>query len=512
MIMASVMSDFTGEEVITQCLTMGPYLLGLGIGSAWGDKISESNQLKFIWNFEWLSVLLLPLIPLIQLLGIFLFINLSPLTVSLDGKTALEFLLGMTSILALLAGILGGAQLPLILKNSEGLSEEAILAINYLGPLFAGLVIVSMNSQALSLAFQVFIIGLVQIFGLVFLLMKFPNHLKSLLMLFVPLLLIIGVGHLHPTLELLTIKSAYMGTKTSLKELWNPKPLLNVLKGYGSIERVRTAYQTIDLFIEPPQLAYSVPGNASVYLNRKPQFDLLSSDIYHETMVYGGINLLKKNPQSVLILGAGDGLLLKEFKRIPDVQNITMVELDEKMIEWSRTNNVVSHLNQGSLNPVASNVDLIIGDAVSYLRNFGDKKTFDLVLVDLPFPQGHDLAKLYSMEFYYLLRKTLSKEGIVVVDIPLYLNPDNKLSQESLVILKTMKTAGFTQPFLFGPKASFIALNAYNEKLNFNYKSFPENIKLGTRFNFLSPFHEDLITEEEWNDIDINTMFWPKGL
>ena len=48
MLMATVMMDFTGEEVLTQCLTMGPYLMGLGIGSSFGDHIREEKYLQFI--------------------------------------------------------------------------------------------------------------------------------------------------------------------------------------------------------------------------------------------------------------------------------------------------------------------------------------------------------------------------------------------------------------------------------------------------------------------------------
>jgi predicted membrane-bound spermidine synthase len=510
MIMASLMTDFTGEEVITQCLSMGPYLLGLGLGSGYGDKVGPSERLKTLWRLEWLSVLVLPLVPLMQLLGVFLFINLSPPGTSLEGKMALQFLLGMTSVLAFISGVLGGAQLPLILKFEKMIPEEWVLAINYLGPLLAGLVVVGMNQLATPTSLQIYAIGLTQIIGLVALLTRFPKPKKSLFFLFIPLIILTVSAHLFPELETLTVKSSYMGTKATLKGLLRPAALINVLEKYGSIERVKTPYQTIDLFIEPPQSEFSSPGNASVYLNRKPQFDLFSVNIYHESMVYAGLNLLKRTPENVLILGAGDGLLLTQFQSHPEIKKITMVELDGKMLDWSRTNSFIAKLNNGSLNPVASNVELIIGDAVSFLRN--NKTIYDLILIDFPFPNGHELAKLYSTEFYRLSKRSLAQDGLIVLDLPLYLNLQGSLSRESLVIIKTMRSAGLNNPLLFGPNASFIAVRAKGEKLAFDYDAFPEGLALASYLNFLAPFREEDISPEEWAKVEVNSMFWPKGL
>lgn len=506
MIMASTMTEYTGEEVITQCLTMGPYLLGLGLGSAFGDRIEIHQRLKYLWGLEWASALFLPLIPLIQLLGIFFFIHLSPPGVNLEGKLALWFLLGMTSLLAFSSGVLGGAQLPLILKSEKKLPQEWLLAINYLGPLLAGFVIVGMNTHAIPVSVQIYAIGLIQMLGLLLLVNLFERPLKSLALLFIPLIVLVVGANVYPRVETLTIKSSYMGTKASVSELLSPKQLINVIDRYGSFERVRTPYQTIDFFVEPASFEFAVPSNASVFLNRKPQFDLYSVDVYHETMVYAALNLLKSTPKSVLILGAGDGLLLKEFKKVPNIDEITMVELDEGMLEWSKTNYLVSSFNEGVLGQPEKNVKIIVGDGVSFLRDNTSRK-FDLILIDFPFPNGHDLAKLYSFEFYKLAARSLAPDGIVVVDLPLYFDESNKLSRESQVIVKTMRASGFQEPILFGPSASFIGLSLTEKKLGFDYEKFPEGLHLASYLNFMTPFGEVQLEGTE-----INTMFWPKGL
>lgn len=503
MIMALLMGEFTGEEVLTQCLTLGPYLLGLGLGSAAGDRVSDEFRLKRLFLIEWLSVLILPMIPLLQLVFVFLFINLSPTLQNFESAESVRILLSITAILSFITGLLGGAQLPLILKSGKGTRPEIILAINYLGPLFAGLTIAYLSSMALSFGVQIYFIGLVQLVGLFFLIFKLQDRKKALVSLVAPLTILFFVGTLYPSVETYTIKSGYLNTRLNSID---PRPLLKVLDRYGILQRVRTSYQTIDLFMEPGEPAYGVPGNATLYLNRKPQFDLYSVDVYHETMIDGAFNLMGKMPERMLILGAGDGLLLKELRRYPEIKEIIMVELDDKILQWASENTIISNLNDGSLTNVPANAKILIQDGVSYLRNNSQK--FDLILVDFPFPNGQELAKLYSFEFYNLVKKSLKPDGLTVIDLPLYLDESGELSHESRTILKTMDAAGFKNRLLMGPNASFVALKTGGEKLRFNYETLRSDLTLPAAFNLVAPFHVQEFTEED----KVNTMFWPRGL
>jgi spermidine synthase len=503
MIMALLMGEFTGEEVLTQCLTLGPYLLGLGLGSASGDRIREELRLPRLFLIEWLSVLILPLIPLLQLVMIFLFINLAPTLFNFDSPESVKLLLSMTAVLSFITGLLGGAQLPLILKSGKSLRPEIILAVNYLGPLFAGLTIAFLSSRALSFGVQIYFIGLIQLMGLFFLLFKLPERTKALVSLAIPLAILFTAGSVYPVLENYTVKSGYMNTRLNGLD---PRPLLRVLDRYGILQRLRTTYQTIDLFMEPGEPAFGVPGNATLYLNRKPQFDLYSVDVYHETMIDGAFNLLGKTPERILILGAGDGLLLNELRGYPEVKEIIMVELDEKMLEWASQNTIISNLNEGSLTNVPPNARVLVQDGISYLRNTGQK--FDLVLVDFPFPNSQELAKLYSVEFYELVKKSLTSGGLTVIDLPLYLDDSGELANESRTILKTMDRAGFRNRLLMGPNASFVALKAGGKKLEFNYDTLRSDLTLSAAFNLVAPFSAREFSKKD----KVNTMFWPRGL
>jgi spermidine synthase len=389
------------------------------------------------------------------------------------------------------------------MKSGKSVRTETILAVNYLGPLFAGLTIAWLSGKAVGFGVQIYFIGLVQLIGLFFLLLKLPERKKALASLMIPLGILYAAGSLYPTLETYTIKSGYMNTRMNGID---PRPLFRVLDRYGILQRLRTSYQTIDLFMEPGEPSYGVPGNATLYLNRKPQFDLFSVDVYHETMIDGAFNLLGKTPERILILGAGDGLLLNELRKYPEVKEIIMVELDEKMLEWASQNTIISNLNEGSLTNVPAHARVLNMDAISFLRKSTER--FDLILVDFPFPNSQELAKLYSVEFYELVKRSLASDGLTVIDLPLYLDGSHELAKESRTILKTMDAAGFKNRLLMGPNASFVALKTGGTKLAFNYKAFRKDLSLSAAFNLVAPF-----SVREFSKSDkVNTMFWPRGL
>lgn len=514
MITASIISDFTGEEVLAQCLTMGPYLLGLGLGSIMGDKIDSNNSLKALWRVEWMSVMFLPLIPLVHIVFIFGYLHLSPLGSSLESKTSLQLILTLAGVLSFGTGLLGGSQLPLIIRMvQEKIKAEIVLAVNYAGPLLAGPFIVFCSGASVPASVQIGIVGLFQIMGLCLLMFFSDKRLLRMILLSLPLLILIAVSKVYPRIEHLTVKASYIGTKIDSFSLQELKDTVSSIENYGHLERVRTPYQVIDFFSIQGHPEIQTPPNATLFLNRKTQFDLYAVDLYHQSMVYAGINLLSSIPENVLILGAGDGLLLKELKNFPDIKKITMVELDDGIIQWSKYHPVISGLNDHVFSKPDPRVNLIVGDAVTFLRRHSGDEKYDLILIDFPFPNGHELAKLYSQEFYSLVRKITTPETLVLIDMPIQREMSGELTQESQVILKTLRNSGFHNQLPYGPTASFIATKQGGETLEFNYHKFDYPLSLATKMNLIR-----LVDEEELNAINmdpgvpVNTMFWPRGL
>ncbi|WFB11693.1 polyamine aminopropyltransferase [Streptomyces sp. LX-29] len=116
----------------------------------------------------------------------------------------------------------------------------------------------------------------------------------------------------------------------------------------------------------------------------------------------------------VLVLGGGDGLAAREILRYAGVESVTVVERDAELVELARTHPELSALNAGSLADRRVRVD--IGDAFAWLRARGPTHDgYDVVVSDLPEPGPTDTAKLYSQEFYGLVRRVLAPGGRLVV-------------------------------------------------------------------------------------------------
>lgn len=174
-------------------------------------------------------------------------------------------------------------------------------------------------------------------------------------------------------------------------------------------------------------------------LNGHLQFSSRDEHRYHEALVHPALSLSDKR-QRVFIGGGGDGLAAREVLRWPDVERITLVDLDPAMTRLFRTDPRLSKLNQRSL----SNPKLRIEnqDAMSFLRE--TEQRFDVVILDFPDPTNYAVGKLYSLELYRSLREHLAEDGIAVVQAtsPLFARP------AFWCIVKTLEAAGLhTLPY-----------------------------------------------------------------
>ncbi|MFV0494999.1 polyamine aminopropyltransferase [Mycobacterium sp.] len=124
-----------------------------------------------------------------------------------------------------------------------------------------------------------------------------------------------------------------------------------------------------------------------------------------------GAGAAGRRARSVLVLGGGDGLAARELLRQPGVQRIVQVELDPEVIELAGT--TMRAANGGALeNP---RVQVVIEDAMRWLRGAHGGEPFDAVIVDLPDPDTPALGRLYSSEFYALVGRVLAPGGLMAV-------------------------------------------------------------------------------------------------
>lgn len=149
-----------------------------------------------------------------------------------------------------------------------------------------------------------------------------------------------------------------------------------------------------------------------LYLDGSLQFSAADEYRYHESLVHPAATRLPA-VKRVLILGGGDGLALRELRNYPEIDHITLVDLDPAVVELGRTHPELTRVNVNAFE--ALDPEVVNADAFTWLRD--SERMFDLILVDLPDPHHESLAKLYSVSFYVALRDRLTPNGLVAAQL-----------------------------------------------------------------------------------------------
>jgi spermidine synthase len=147
-----------------------------------------------------------------------------------------------------------------------------------------------------------------------------------------------------------------------------------------------------------------------LYINGNLQFSSRDEYRYHEALVHPALEV-SPWARSVLVLGGGDGLALREILRYPNVRNVTVVDLDPAMTDAFAHREELVKLNRGSLKD--PRVQVVNADAAVWLQK--TDAMFDAAIIDFPDPSSFALGKLYSVPFYEMLKKHVAANGLIAV-------------------------------------------------------------------------------------------------
>ena len=147
-----------------------------------------------------------------------------------------------------------------------------------------------------------------------------------------------------------------------------------------------------------------------LYLDGNIQFSSADEYRYHEPLIHPAMSL-SASRESVLVLGGGDGLAVREILKWPEVKSITLVDIDPAMTELAKTFPALREENQDSLSD--PRVKILHEDAYKFLERGSER--YGVIVGDLPDPNNEALGKLYSREFYRLVRRRLGRGGVFVV-------------------------------------------------------------------------------------------------
>ena len=128
--------------------------------------------------------------------------------------------------------------------------------------------------------------------------------------------------------------------------------------------------------------------------------------VYHEMLAHVPL-IAHGKPEQVLIIGGGDGGMLREVSRHKNIQRIVMVEIDGSVVEFSKK--YLPTLSNGAFDD--SRFQLIIADGAKFVKETQDR--FDVIICDSTDPIG-PAEVLFTKEFYGDCKNILKKGGIFV--------------------------------------------------------------------------------------------------
>ena len=381
LIAGALASYLLGDSVTQFSTVIGSYLFAMGVGS-WLSRYVERRLVARFIQVE----LMVGVFGGFSAAGLFFVFAWS----SAPFKLALY--LAVVGI-----GVLVGLEIPLIMRILErdlafkDLVSQ-VLTFDYLGALAVSILFPVVLVPHLGLMRSALLFGLLNVAVALWACWLFREQLRN-----------VGWLGVQGGASMLVLLAAFAaaGELTSLAEAH--------LYADDIVHAESTPYQRI--------VVTRWKDDLRLHLNNNLQFSSRDEYRYHEALVHPGLSTLPA-ARRVLVLGGGDGLALREILKYPQIESVTLVDLDPAMTRLFASAPPLRKLNEDALR--SSKVSVVNADALQWLEDNDD--LFDFVVVDFPDPSNFAIGKLYSASFYRLLEKHLTANALAVIQStsPLY--------------------------------------------------------------------------------------------
>ncbi len=282
-------------------------------------------------------------------------------------------------------------------------------------------------------------------------------------------------------------------------ELWySEKHTKNVkfsIKVQNQLCSVNSDFQRIDVFYSK-DFGRFLTLDGFMMLTEKDEF------IYHEMITHVAMAVHPKI-KKVLVIGAGDGGVIRELAKYKDIKQIDLVEIDEMVVKVCK-----EYLPQTACCLDDERLTIYFQDGLKFIRKCENQ--YDLIIVDSTDPFGPGEG-LFTKEFYGNCYRALKENGIMVNqhESPFYdkdaqaMQRAHKRITESFDICKVYQAHIPTYPsghWLFGFASKkyhpIKDLDAdYWNSLNINTRYY--NTKLHKGAFYLPTYVEELLTDVE---------------
>lgn len=160
----------------------------------------------------------------------------------------------------------------------------------------------------------------------------------------------------------------------------------------------QTDFQKLEM-VETAEFGNMLILDGMVMTTEKDEF------VYHEMVAHVPL-FTHPNPKNVLVVGGGDGGVIREVLKHPSVEKATLVEIDGKVIEYSKKYlpSIAGKLDD-------PRVDVQVDDGFMHIAK--SKNVYDVIMVDSTEPVGPAVS-LFTKGFYEGISKALKEDGVFV--------------------------------------------------------------------------------------------------
>ncbi len=160
----------------------------------------------------------------------------------------------------------------------------------------------------------------------------------------------------------------------------------------------QTPFQKLDM-VETAEFGNMLILDGMVMTTQKDEF------VYHEMVAHVPLFTHPK-PENVLVVGGGDGGVIREVLKHPSVKKATLVEIDGKVIEYSK-----KYLPEIAGKLDDPRVEVKVDDGFMHIAK--SENEYDVIMVDSTEPVG-PAVNLFTKGFYAGIANALKEDGIFV--------------------------------------------------------------------------------------------------
>ena len=426
LLLAQTLTEIFGGSVMRYALTIGLYLFSMGLGVGAYSFLKKKLSMTLISLEIGLSIIGASII-----FGLFI--------IAFASIEYAVICLVMGHALVCVIGFLSGMEIPFLVDLDPQKRFSLILGFDFIGTLVGSLafpLLLYPNFSLFSVGVYVGSLNFLMALYLVSLETK-KRPLEIGLIIFTSFFFV-GMSLFHTGLGKHMI-TQYEIKKHALSWNYSAATLQELVANIKVVDYFRTPFQRVLVVEDTPGL---VPPGKTLYLDKSIQLQDWWIDSYHETLSLLTLLFQKEETLNIAMLGGGDGILAHHLLTDPRVDNIDLIDIDKKFMDYMRDNPHYQTFHQDSLSD--PKVQIYNRDAYAYLRKNSLKTDvrkikYDAIILDLPgLKDGDKLKHLYSEEMFQFINKSLKPDGVMVT----WHYRDESHQQ---VLKQTLWAAGFKQ-------------------------------------------------------------------